>query len=569
MERADLLFVNGRVVTVDGADTVASALAVTGDTIAAVGSREEVEARIGGAATVVDLRGGTLLPGINDSHLHAVNTGYNAPPFCVDVGHPAVGSIAEAVRAVAERAAATPPGEWIVGVGWDTGYLQECLDDPSRQPTRQDLDAVAPDHPVFLHDFSRHAAWVNSMALAKAGIDRATEPPPGSIIVRDESGEPTGMLGEGASVMVEDLLPPITVALSKAAIAATTARWLTPLGITSLTEPGLGPGGNKGIMGMGENGLHAYRELLAEGNLEVRLSALLYMAETGGGFAEFKAGLDSFAVPESSDPRMLNVIGVKLFADGIPPAKTAWMHEEYVDGGFGGLVVGGADEAKQVAELRAMVSYAHSLGHQVGIHVTGDRGIDAVVDAYAAAVAEHPASDPRHYVIHGDFITARALEVCRREGFGVNFNPTIKWTIADLEEEFVGPERAAYEWPYRAALDAGVNVASSSDSPVTEPDWRQGVSTMVLRESKASGRVSGPDQRISVTEALRTYTINAAWQDFAEEWKGSLEEGKVADLCVLEQDILAIDPHEIPAAEVTMTVLGGTVLREAAGVSRG
>jgi predicted amidohydrolase YtcJ len=564
--RADLLFVNGRVHTVDPAGRVVSALAVADGTIAAVGERHEVEEQISGAARVVDLRGGTLLPGINDSHLHAVNTGYNAPPFSVDLNYPAVASIADCVAAVKERAAVTPAGEWIVGVGWDTGYLKECVEDPERQPTRQDLDAATRDHPVFLHDFSRHTAWVNSAALSLAGIDRDTPTPPGSVIAREPDGEPTGLLAEGSAVMVEVLLPPITVELSRAAILSTISK-LSPLGITSLTEPGLGPGGNEGIMGMGENGLHAYRDLTLAGELKVRLSALLYVDETGNEFETFKRGLDSFVPPQSPDERFMKVVGVKLFADGIPPQKTSWMHEEYIGGGYGGLVVGGEDEEERLREFQKMVSYAHSLGHQVGTHVTGDRGIDVVVEAYAQAVRESPREDSRHYVIHGDFITPHALRISREQGFGANFNPTIKWTIADLEKEMVGEERAAYEWPYRSAIDAGVTVSSSSDSPVTEPDWRQGVATMILREAKASGEVSGPAERITLAEAIRTYTINPAWQDFAEDWKGSLEVGKVADLCLLEQDLEAIDPHEIPAVDVRMTVIDGEVVFEHSSVS--
>lgn len=566
MTRADMLFVNGKVHTVDRDDKVVSALAVADGFVCAVGERHEVEERISGAERVVDLRGGTLLPGINDSHLHAVNTGYNAPPFSVDLNFPVVESIADCVAAVKERAAVTPAGEWIVGVGWDTGYLKECVDDPQRQPTRQDLDAATRDHPVFLHDFSRHTAWVNSAALAKAGIDRDTPTPPGSVIARDGDGEPTGLLAEGSAVMVENLLPPITVELSKAAILSTVSK-LSPLGITSLTEPGLGPGGNQGIMGMGENGLHAYRDLLLAEELRVRLSALLYVDETGNSFETFKRGLDSFVPPKSPDERFYKVIGVKLFADGIPPQKTAWMHDEYLGGGFGDLVVGGDDNEERTRELQKMVAYAHSLGHQVGTHVTGDRGIDTVVEAYARAVREAPRGDSRHYVIHGDFITAHALRICQEEGFGANFNPNIKWTIADLEREMVGEERSAYEWPYRSAIDAGVTVSSSSDSPVTEPDWRQGVATMILREAKANGEVSGPAERITLAEAIRTYTINPAWQDFAEDWKGSLEVGKVADLCVLEQDLEAIDPHEIADVDVAMTVIDGGVSFERGAVA--
>jgi predicted amidohydrolase YtcJ len=238
------------------------------------------------------------------------------------------------------------------------------------------------------------------------------------------------------------------------------------------------------------------------------------------------------------------------------------MYDEYLGGGHGSLTVPGETDADQVDEMRQMIRHAHDAGYQVGVHVTGDRGIDEVVNAFVDATAASPRDDPRHYVIHGDFANPRSIAACAAHGFGINMNPTIKWTIADLEEEIVGPARAAYEWPFRDAIEAGVIVASGSDAPVTSPDWRQGVATMMLRTSKATGRVSGPEQRIDLNQALRTYTINGAWQDFAEDWKGSLEVGKVADLCVLREDLTSIPPEEIPEVTVTMTVLGGRIIYE-------
>ncbi|MFI8946680.1 amidohydrolase [Streptomyces sp. NPDC053750] len=280
---------------------------------------------------------------------------------------------------------------------------------------------------------------------------------------------------------------------------------------------------------------------------------------------EFARALPAHDESGDADPRRLAIHGVKVFADGIVPNKTAWMNEPYVGGGCGSLCVGGETDTERTAEIVAMIRHAHAAGHQLGVHVTGDRAIDIVADAFAAAMAEHPRDDARHYIIHGDFLTAHSMKVLAAHGFGVNMNPTIKWTVADMEEEFVGAERAAYAWPYRHALDAGVRVASGSDAPVTHPDWRQGVATMVLRESKAAGRVSGPEQRIGLAEAIRTYTIDAAWQDFADDWKGSLEPGKVADLCVLDGDLLAVDPHDIPKMPVVLTVMDGRIVHDALG----
>jgi len=566
---ADLVLFGGRVVTVDAEFSVASALAVTGRIISAVGGWDDVAPLVGPGTRVVDLRGATLLPGINDSHLHGCAFGMTTPPLALDLGHPAVSSLAEVAEAVSEAVGRVPVGQWIVGHGWDTGYLDECVFDPSRLPSRCDLDAVSPDHPVVLYSFSGHATWVNSTALKLIGIDRHTIAPPGGAIVVDEAGEPTGLLHEGAQALVQNALPPLSRQERTDAIRSTLAT-LARLGVTSYTEPGLGPGGDSIMRGaLGTETLDVYRRLLADGELTARVGVLLLptgMASTADEFTRALTTLAPRTAPGGSGdaaPRRLTVHGVKIFADGIVPNKTAWMHEPYVGGGCGSLCVGGTTDAERIAEIDVMIRHAHAAGHQLGVHVTGDRAIDTVTDAFAAAMAEHPRPDARHYVIHGDFLTAHSMKVLAAHGFGVNMNPTIKWTVADMEEEFVGAERAAYAWPYRDAIDAGVRVASGSDAPVTYPDWRQGVATMVLRESKAAGRVSGPEQRIGLAEAIRTYTIDAAWQDFADGWKGSLEPGKVADLCVLDGDLLSADPHDIPQMPVVLTVVDGQVVHDA------
>ncbi|WP_432016155.1 amidohydrolase [Streptomyces hydrogenans] len=560
---ADLVFVGGRVVTVDAEFSVAEALAVTGSVISAVGTREDVAALIGPGTRVVDLEGATLLPGINDSHLHGCAFGTASPPLSVEVGHPAVSSLAEVAEAVREAVGRASAGQWITGHGWDTGYLAECVADPSRHPARGDLDAVSPDHPVVLYSFSGHATWVNSKALELIGIDRHTVAPPGGAVVTDEAGEPTGLLHEGAQALVQNALPPLDRQERTDAIKSALAT-LARLGVTSYTEPGLGPGGD-GIMrgALGTETLEVYRRLLDDGELTARVGVLLLPTGMAGTAEEFARTLDALDVAGEDDPRRLAIHGVKVFADGIVPNKTAWMHEPYVGGGCGSLCVGGDLDDDRIAEIGAMIRHAHAAGHQLGVHATGDRAIDTVTDAFAAAAAAHPRDDARHYVIHGDFLTPHAMKVLAAHDYGVNMNPTIKWTVADMEEEFVGAGRAAYAWPYRDALDAGVRVASGSDAPVTHPDWRQGVATMVLRESKAAGRVSGPEQRIALAEAIRTYTIDAAWQDFADDWKGSLETGKVADLCVVEGDLLGADPHTIPDMPVVLTVLDGRVVYEA------
>ncbi|MDX3804098.1 amidohydrolase [Streptomyces sp. AK04-3B] len=557
-----LVLTGGQVLTVDGDFTVAEGLAVRGRDIVAVGSDAEMRALAGPGTRLVELGGRTVLPGINDSHLHGAAYGMTKPPFALDVGHPAVGSIADIADAVGRAARAARPGEWIVGLGWDAGYLAECLADPRRFPHRRDLDAVAPDNPVCLTHFSSHLVWVNSAALHRCGVDADSVPPPGGVIDADPDGRPAGILREAAQELVNVGLPTPTVEQRRRAIQGV-VRELHSRGITSYTEPGLGPGGAGSFFGgLSTDNWTAYADLASSGELEARVSVLLLPAPMGGSADDVRKGLAELRRPESADPRLLNAIGVKIFADGVPPNRTAWMNEPYSGGGHGALCVHGDTPALRSGELREMIRVAHEAGFQLGVHVTGDRAIDEVVDAFVAANAAVPRPDARHYVIHGDFVGARSLARLAAHGYGVNMNPAIKWTISDLMDEVVGPERSAYQWPVRSAVEAGVRVCAASDAPITEPDWRQGVSAMLLRESKASGRPSGPEQCVPLADALRAYTAHPARQDFAEEWKGSIEVGKVADLCVLDRPLLDRDPHTVTDAEVDLTVFDGRIVHE-------
>ncbi|ELS55008.1 amidohydrolase [Streptomyces viridochromogenes] len=557
-----LVLTGGQVLTVDGDFTVAEGVAVRGRDIVAVGTDAELRALAGPGTRVVELGGRTVLPGINDSHLHGAAYGMTKPPFALDVGHPAVGSIADVAATVRRAVRGSRPGEWIVGLGWDPGYLAECLADPRRFPHRRDLDAVAPHHPVCLTDFSSHMAWVNTAALRRCGIDGETVPPAGGVLDLGSDGEPTGILREAAQRLLQAALPTPTIAQRRRAVQGV-VRELHTRGITSYTEPGLGPGGTGTLFGgLSTDNWTAYVELVAAGELHARVSVLLLPAPMGGSADDVRKGLAELRRPASPDPRLLNAIGVKIFADGVPPNRTAWMNEPYPEGGHGALCVHGDTPALQVDELREMIRVAHEAGFQLGVHVTGDRAIDTVVDAFTAAQASAPRPDARHYVIHGDFIGPGSLAELAAHGYGVNMNPAIKWTISDLMDEVVGPERSACQWPVRSAVEAGVRVCASSDAPITEPDWRQGVASMMLRESKASGRPSGPEQCVDLATALRAYTATPAWQDFADGWKGTIEPGKVADLCVLDRPLLDRDPHEITDAQVDLTVFDGRVVHE-------
>lgn len=560
-QAADLVFLDGEVFTLDENSTVARAVASTGGTITAVGDTSDIREYIGPKTRVIDLAGRALLPGINDSHLHGCAFGASLPPLMLDVGFPQVRSISDIKRLVADEVGRRSPGELILGIGWDNGYLEECKADESRQPSRWDLDEVAPNNPVFLQDFSAHASWVNTAWLRLAGVREDVTPPPGGVVQRDERGL-RGLFFEGAQALVHRALPRLDAAGARQCIDAAVS-YLHGLGITSYTEPGLGVGGDDMMRGaLGSVVFDTYEQLALAGELGCRVSVLWLPCSMTGSAAQVQRNLAELHLPTGLDRRRMRLVGAKIFGDGIPPNKTAWMYEEYNGGGTGSLCVHGHSDHERAIELSEMIRLVHDAGLQVGVHVTGDAAIDTVVSAFTDAAASGPRRDPRHYVIHGDFVGADSLRKLASGGFGLNMNPAIKWTISDLMDDMLGEQRSARQWPVASALAAGVRVSSSSDAPVVKPDWRHGVSAMMLRESKATGTVSGPDQVVGLHEALRAYTTTPAWQDFAEDWKGSLVAGNVADMCVLGSGLLHADAHEIPDIPVSMTVFDGQVVHE-------
>ena len=552
-EEPDLVLRHGQIVTSCG-DMVTDAMAVRGNRVCAVGRDDDVSSLIGPRTEIVDLDGRTVVPGINDSHVHIGYFGAVRPPLAVDVAFPAVRSIADVAAAVGS---ATSANGWVKGTGWDIGYLEDAHAD--RLPNRDDLDPVSAT-PVALRDFSGHQLWVNSSALELAGINEDTPDPPDGMIVRDGSGRPTGLLRESAAALIDRLLPPLTE--TELDQALDTARTIMHAeGITSVTDAALGPGGNTFEGGAaGERFLERLAERASREDFALRTTVLLAFSPlTTSSLSDVTQHLHSF-VPPSDKPGWFRVAGVKFFADGVPPNKTGWVSQQYAGGGCGCLTIAGETDQERLADLEAMIDLAHRAGHQIGVHVTGDRAIDATVRSLVRAQYRSPRPDPRHYVIHADLASPQALDQLGIHGFGASMQPAIKWTIADLMREMLGKDRADYQWPMRSALDAGVRVTSSSDAPITFPSWRQGVETAVLRESKATGEVHGPEERITVLEAIRTFTVNGAWQDRAEGWKGSLVPGMAADYCVLDGRILDTDLHRITKTPIAATVVDGRLV---------
>lgn len=539
---ADLMVIRARVPGLDrGRERPLRAVAVRDGRIVGIGSERDLRHLHGRRTQLLDAAGSTLLPGINDSHLHLSSWGLTAPPLSVDVD---TATLAELVARVADAAASTPAGAWIRGRNWSELKLE-------RPPTRHDLDPVTGDRPVILTDFTLHAVTCNSAALRLAGITASTSAPAGGVIERDAQGEPTGVLREGATALLQAVVPPYTPAELRQAITAAAAV-LAGQGVASITEPGI----TAQLLGL-------YDEL-ACGGLPVRVTALL---DAGSSPDTMRVAVDAARVRLRADPRLLALAGVKIFGDGVPTfARTAWVYEPYDDGSHGAMTIAGANPAAQVAALGQMVDLAHRAGLQVGTHACGDATVDAVVAAYQAVQRRSRRPDLRHYVIHGDLVTRAALRTMARDGIPVNMNSEIKFMIDRVLSPVLGDSRTDRHWPYADALRAGVRVATGSDAPVVDPDWRRGVAQMVTRQGSA-GSVSGPEQRITLTDALATYTTGPAWQDRAEHWKGIVAVGRAADLCLLGADLYDVDPHDIPQVPVAATVMGGRVTHDRAGAA--
>ena len=388
MTHADLVLRNGKIVTVDSDFSIRQAVAVKGGRIAAVGTEEEVKPFIGPSTRVIDLNGLTVLPGINETHMHAPFFGATRPPLSLDLTYPTVKSIPDMIEALRQKVPEVKPGEWIRGFGWDQSSLEECRSDPARLPRKWDLDAVAPDHPVAFTDFSCHTLLVNSKALEVAGITKDTPNPPSGEMERDENGHPTGIFKEpGAQALVSAHVPLLTRDEKKTALL-TALEHLNANGVTSFTDAAIGPGGETYLYGvMSAEFVDVYPELLSEGKLTARATVLLLLGDYGAlTYEDLENGLNTFKVPSGHDQAWLRFPGVKIFADGIPLTYTSWMNEDYVSGnaGHGRSVIPGDTDEEQRDNLIKMIRLVHRHGFQIALHATGDRAIDAAATAWAS-----------------------------------------------------------------------------------------------------------------------------------------------------------------------------------------
>ncbi|MCX5912525.1 MAG: amidohydrolase [Deltaproteobacteria bacterium] len=560
---ADLIIINGKVITVDKDFSIKQAIAVKDGWIVAVGTNADIQKFAGKKTQVMDLKGKAILPGINESHGHTTAFAAVRPPFAIDARYPTVKSVADIKAAVAAKAKELGPGKWIRGRGWNTALLEEFKNDTKGMPTKKDLDDVAPDNPVILTDWSGHTIWANSKALQLANITRNTPDPDGGKVGKDAAGEPNGMLEEiPAFALVMKAAPLFTVEEIKN-IVIKGMQEMNLNGVTSASEP-LGPGADQNDFGVrGSKAIEAYRQLYKEGKLTMRVAIPLLYGKYGSvTYEDVVKGSQTYKFPTDVDPFWVKSSGFKVFADGVPlpPIYTAWMWEPYVvppGNIYGGLVIPGKTEQAKYDELIKMVEYGHERGWQVHVHAIGDRAVSSFIDGVEKATLKNPWPKLRHAIIHGDFIRPEDMKRAAKYGMAHGGMPSVHSLLADQFLGFMGEERTANHLPFRSLIDAGVIISMNADAPSTYPDWRAGVQAAVTRQASKSGKVVGPEQRVTRAEAIRAYTWGGAWQDHMESVKGSIEVKKLADFCIISDDILTVDENKIKDTKVLMTIVGG------------
>jgi len=539
---ADLILNNGKFVTLEKTRPEAAAMAISGDTIMAVGDAAEIATMAGESTRTIDLGGRLVLPGLIESHAHLLGLGQARLKLDLVGTH----SEAEIVALVVDRAAAIPKGRWILGRGWDQNDWRNTA-----FPTHRSLSRAAPDHPICLTRVDGHMVWINAKAMELAGISADTPDPKGGRLERGEDRAPTGLLLDNAIELVSAVIPdPTRDELKEALLLA--IRECNSLGITSFHDAGAG----REIIGL-------YEELIAEGQLTLRLNVML-------------TGTDRSLLQEYylSGPRLdlekhlLTVRSIKLFADGALGSRGAALLEDYADDpGNRGLYIESEDRLFRVSYQ------ALDYGFQVCTHAIGDGANRRVLDAYERAFKSRRVGIDRRFRIEHAQILDEA-DIPRFEKLGVIPSMQAQHCTSDMPwvPQRIGDLRAAegaYVWQKLLAL--GLPIPNGSDAPVESVDPLLGIYAAVTRQDREGNPPGGwyPDQCMTRTQAIESFTIHGAYASFEEEIKGRLKPGMLADLVVFSKDITTIPAKEILEARVLATIVGGQVVYDRLGGDSG
>ena len=536
-----LILYNGKTLTQDPGFPQATAIAIRDGRFLALGDDTEIRALAGPNTRLIDLGGRLVLPGLTDAHFHYYDWALGLRRLALAEAT----SLADLRERLAQRASETPPGQWILGQGWNETRWPE-----PRQPHRADLDDAAPDHPVILWRNDMHLAVVNSRALREAGITGDTPNPPEGVIDRDEAGQPTGILRELAINLVRDVIPPPTEEETIEAMRDGFAV-LHRLGLTGVHGYRIMGGAD------GPPAFRAYQRLQVAGELTLRMWMLI-----PGERLDEAIGL---GVRTGFGSDYLRVGHVKLFSDGGQGARTAWMLEPYEDTGDCGMPL---TPMKEIAEA---IARADRAGLAVAIHAIGDRANRELITIFenlpqVQNLREVAPPAAPHRIEHVQMI--RPEDVARLGQLNVvaSVQPIHAPDDIPMIEKSVGP-RGRFAYPFRDMLDAGVTLAFGSDCPVANPNPMFGIHAAVTRRQRDGVPQGGwyPRQRLTVAEAVWSYTMGAALVAGREADLGSITPGKLADLVVLDRDILALErtaPMEIAQTQVAMTVFDGRVVYE-------
>ncbi len=531
---ADLIIRNAKIWTVDKNRPTAEAVAVLGERIVAVGSSAEIEAWQSVHTRVIDAAGKLLLPGFNDSHVHFVDGGLALDSVELNDAT----SAEEFARRIGERARRTPKGEWISGGDWD-----ETKWTPARMPTKELIDSVTPDTPVFVSRYDGHMALANSVTLRLAGITSKTPDPPGGVIVRDAQGNPTGALKDAAMDYVYKIEPPLTHEQRLKAVKRALAH-AASLGVTSVQH-----------MNPEYADVAVYHELLQRGELTARIYA-----------APLITGVDDqvkIGVRHAFGDPFFRIGALKAYADGSLGSATAYFFEPFSNQPDNhGLL---SDEMHPVSLMQDRMMRADAAGLQICTHAIGDQGISIILDIYSEIVKAHGESNRRFRIEHAQHMAAKDFERFAQLHVIASVQPYHAIDDGRWAEERIGHDRASRTYAFRTFLNHGVRLAFGTDWNVAPLNPMLTVYAAVTRATLDGKNPNGwfPEQKLTLPETIEAYTMGSAYAEFQENEKGSITPGKLADMVLLNDDIFAIDPAKIREVKVVMTIVGGKTVWDA------
>ncbi|HKS75588.1 MAG TPA: amidohydrolase [Terriglobales bacterium] len=531
---ADLVIVHAKVYTVDKSNPDAQAVAVLGDRIVAVGTDADIEQWHGSKTRVIDAKGKLLLPGFNDAHVHFIDGGASLDSVHLNDAT----SAEEFTRRIAEQARKVGKGQWVLGGEWD-----ETKWTPSNLPTKDLIDPLTPDTPVFVTRYDGHESLANSVVLRLAGITAQTPDPPGGVIVRDARGNPTGVVKDAAQDLVFKVLPPPTHE-QLLAIARRAMHHAASLGVTSVQH-----------MNPDYADIAAYSDLHNRGELITRIYAAPLITQVDD---QVKIG-----VGHAFGDSYLRIGAVKAYADGSLGSRTAYFFEPFSDQPDNRGIL--SDEMHPISLMHDRMMRADAAGLQICTHAIGDAGISAILDIYSDIERAHGPADRRWRIEHAQHMAAKDFDRFAQLHVIASVQPYHAIDDGRWAEARIGHDRASRTYAFRTFLDHHVRLAFGTDWNVAPLNPMLGLYAAVTRATLDGKNPNGwfPEQKLTLQEAIEAYTLGSAYAEFQDQQKGSITPGKLADMVILSDDLFSIDPVKIRDVKVLKTFVGGKIVYDA------